>query len=86
MEKYPKNRNRYFIHDSELKEMESEDKQKLIEEFIKNNSQTNYNLKRLDIAKELLVALVTSKRIASAIDLVDDAINLTDLLLEQIEK
>jgi len=87
---------RHFIHDHELEKetMESEDKEQLRQDIELNKlylaSQGCGIHKtaqlRLNIAKELLIALVTSKRIASAIDLVDDAISLTDLLLQEIEK
>lgn len=100
MEEHPKNRNRYFIHDEELEKenMESEDKEQLKLDIELNKRylasqgcgiHKTIQL-RLNIAKELLIALMSNKDLypngASLSDMVDDSIRVTDLLLERIEK
>ena len=81
--------NRYFIHDHELEKynMDNEEKMKHIRDHIEKEHSNNT---RLNIAKELLIAQLNNPTLIAqyktTVDMVDDAIALTDLLLERIEQ
>lgn len=90
---------RHFIYDYELeKQMESEDKEQLRQDIELNKRYLasqgcgihKTTQLRLNIAKELLIALMGNKDLypngATLSDMIDDSIKVTDLLLERIEK
>jgi len=90
MEEHPKNRNRCFIHDHEL-EIEFQKKMEArMDQIQEEKKNSHINNQRLNIAKELLIALMGNKDLypngATLSDMIDDSIKVTDLFLERIEK